>query len=1271
MSHPSLFRQSLLLFVVSTGILSLLAGALFYSANQLPLWQMLALLVLSAALLTTLLLRQVSRRHWQVQKQLQQQESSLRAMHQQLEHEQHFLKSIIQNIPELVWMKDAQGCYLICNHEFERFFGKPEEEILGKSDYDFMTRELADFFRAHDQLAAAAGKPTTNEEWITYADDGHRALLVTIKTPLYDQNGQLWGVLGIAHDITALRQQEDALRESQETLRIAQEVAQVGSWRLQLDSQQMFCSEESCRIFGFSECKQLQLQDFAACVPSEEHAMLAEEWQKALEGGAYDVEHRIIVRGRMRWVRARALLRQDSAGNQAMIGTVQDITERKELEDSLQKNLELVRAIIDGSPVAMALNDPQGNITYLNPAFEHTFGYNLAEISTLQEWWPRAYPDAEYRQEVAVQWQQHLEQAQRTQKAFVPVEVRIRCKGGEERTVIVSATPLHGSFAEIVLVSLFDISARKAAERALLESQQRYRALFESAPDAILVAEAATGLVVDANQKACVLLGRTLPELLTMHQSALHPPELRNELQREFARHALRRVEDFADPLQTAVLHANGTIIPVEISGCVVPVEGRALVLGIFRNVARYKQLEAAIADKDAQYRLMLETLPDGYWSVDGQTGTITDVNTAYLQRSGYTRAELLGKHISELDATESLAEVHAHIENILHSGGDNFETWHRSKDGKRWPVEITTTVSSTLGGRIASFARDISQRKQEEERIRRDNLVHQQLAKLGKELLEARNSRLPLLCRKVLECCKEVTGSPYGYVNVRDPYHGGWQNVVLDRQWLPFPEDDDREGLPLPAEIAPWGEALRQRRAFLCNQPQRFDHFYGIALPSFQCQRQLVVPVWRGEQVIAELAVVESASDYTAEQEVIMAGVADIFAIALERFALERQLQQAIKMEAIGTLSAGIAHDFNNILGIIMGFAELAQRKSKEHKRVKESLEEILLASTRAKSLVDQLLTFSRKKSGEHGRVLLSAIVKEVESFLRHTIPPTILLEVAIGEGGFPVQGDAGQLHQLLLNLCSNARQAMRGEHGRIAVRVQRAVLNWEEAHALALPEGEYACLQVQDSGVGMSKEVVEHIFEPFFTTKEIGKGTGLGLSVVHGIVTGHHGAIHVQSTPGQGSLFAVYLPMLQEDKALQQPFAGKSGAQHAGSGRILVVDDEVQIVTIYEQLLTIAGYEVVAVSDALEALHLVVAQPDRFTAIITDQAMPGMSGVELAARIKALAATLPILLCTGLGETSLADSEQLRCVDAVLHKPVPLSVLRAALDKLLQRSS
>ncbi|MBF0184492.1 MAG: PAS domain S-box protein [Magnetococcales bacterium] len=1266
--RSSPIRETLLAFVVTALVMAFLEWFELVTLVSLTHWQSQLLTVLIMALLAAVLARRLIRHHDLIQQRLQRQQEQLLAAHAALDQKNHFLKSLIRAIPDLVWMKDQDGCYLACNREFERFFGKPEEEILGKSDFAFMDRESAEFFRAHDQAAVLAGKPTVNEEWITYAEDGHRALLTTSKTPMYDNNGQLLGVLGIGHDITARRRQQQALEESQETLRAAQAIACVGSWRFSLASQQLECSEEGRRIFGLAADAPLRLQDFAACVCAEDQTTLALLWHEARHGAAYDVEHRIWVHGQRRWVRAQATLKQHAEDGAILIGTVQDITERKALEESLQHNLALVRAIIDASPVAMALNDAHGRIVSVNPAFVRTFGYQLEDIPTLEAWWPLAYPDPLYRQQVAQEWQEHLLRAQQSGQPFEAVEVRIRAQNGGERTVIVSAASLSGSFADMHLVTLFDITDRTVAEKALCESQQHYQALFASAPDAIFVADAASGVIVDANQQASRLLGRPLEALIGLHQSVLHPPEAEQEVREAFANHQLRHAADFAEPVQTHVVRADGQRIPVEISGCTISLEDRAVVLGVFRNVARFKQLEAAIDEKDAQYRVMLETLQDGYWTVD-RSGKIIDVNAAYLRRSGYSRQELLDMSVTMLEAMENETDTRHHIERILGQGGDCFETWHYTKTGERWPVEITTAVLPVMGGSIVAFSRDMSQRKQEEERIRYEKEVHQQLAQLGKELLEARNTTLPMLCAMVLASCKKITRSPYGYVNVVDPYRGDLVNMVLDQGWLGLAGSTNDETVRFSNHAPPWGEAIRQRRAQLYNAPQQFDHFYGHTLPVFTCQSLLLVPVLRGEQVIAELAVLDAPQAYTPLQVEILTWIADIFAIAWDRFELERQLQHAIKMEAIGTLSAGIAHDFNNILGIILGYAELAQRKNKEPDEIYACLGEIRQAGDRAKGLVDQLLMFSRKKNGEHGRVVLAAIMREVEGFLRHSIPPSIHVNMRIRDNTLSIMGDAGQMNQLLLNLCTNAWQAIRAEQGRITVTLDRVTLNREEGQNLALPSGHYACLQVQDSGEGMCQEVLEHIFEPFYTTKDIGKGTGLGLSVVHGIVSGHHGAIHVESFPGKGSLFMVYLPLLVEEGYGTDP-QQEVAVCASGAGQLLVVDDEEQILKIYEQMLTTAGYQVTAVGDAQSALLHLSRQPSAYAALITDQAMPGISGLELAARVKSMRADLPVLLCTGMGSGTIPEKERARFTDAVLYKPVPLATLGTVLQELLRQT-
>ncbi|MEF8709307.1 MAG: PAS domain S-box protein [Candidatus Accumulibacter propinquus] len=297
------------------------------------------------------------------------------------ETERELLKTLIRSIPNLIWLKNAEGVYLACNLEFEKFFGKAEAEIVGKTDYDFLSGEQADVFRGHDRAAAAAGKPTVNEEWITYADDGHRALLRTTKTPMIAADGRPIGVLGIAHDITEMRNQEEALRESREALNRAQAVAHVGSWILDIAANRLEWSDESYRLFGLPPGTPMTIDGFFSCIHPDDRERVATAWQATLDGAAYDIEHRILAAGETRWVRERAIIERDADGKARRgLGTVQDITLRKQTEAALQEERRVRDTLLDSIPGVFYAIDAKGIFTFWNHHFEQVTGRSAEEL---------------------------------------------------------------------------------------------------------------------------------------------------------------------------------------------------------------------------------------------------------------------------------------------------------------------------------------------------------------------------------------------------------------------------------------------------------------------------------------------------------------------------------------------------------------------------------------------------------------------------------------------------------------------------------------------------------------------------------------------------------------------------------------------------------------------------------------------------------------------------------------------------------------------------
>ena len=375
-------------------------------------------------------------------------------------------------------------------------------------------------------------------------------------------------------------------------------------------------------------------------------------------------------------------------------------------------------------------------------------------------------------------------------------------------------------------------------------------------------------------------------------------------------------------------------------------------------------------------------------------------------------------------------------------------------------------------------------------------------------------------------------------------------------------------------------------------------------------------------------------------------------------RAQLEVHLRQSQKREAIGTLASGIAHDFNNVLTAIMGQAQLLHEECEGPERTRAV--EILQASARARDVVRQLLTFSRSTGQEHRPVRLQQVISEALQLLRASVPASVQLEAAIDSGAAMVLADQGQMHQVVINLVTNAAAALQGRTGTVGVYLG----NLPAAGNGAGPR--MVRLRVTDDGVGMTPEVLERIFEPFFTTRPLGEGTGLGLAVVQGIVQDHGGQIFVRSTPGTGTTFDVELPASNAERP--EPAAALGVAPRGAGERLLVVDDEAVIARVVSEQLRRLGYVVTSVNDPEEALELVAEDPEDFDLLLTDLQMPRMDGVELAARVARLRPQLPVVLSTGNRWSVPATTARAAGIREIVDKPFRIEELAHVLRGVLQ---
>ncbi len=435
-----------------------------------------------------------------------------------------------------------------------------------------------------------------------------------------------------------------------------------------------------------------------------------------------------------------------------------------------------------------------------------------------------------------------------------------------------------------------------------------------------------------------------------------------------------------------------------------------------------------------------------------------------------------------------------------------------------------------------------------------------------------------------------------------------------------------------------------------------------------------MAVPVIMGNSLFGLISLANSNRNYTTHDLRSIKRISEVFALAIyrqdyesEKLKMEQNFRQLQKIEAIGTLAGGIAHDFNNILFPIVGHTEMLLDDISEESPYRESLDEIYSGSLRARDLVKQILAFSRQETSELTIMRIEPILKESLKLIRSTIPATIEIKQNINKNCGVIKADPTQIHQVIMNLFTNAFHALESSGGILTVTLKEIELL---EYDLTLPDiipGNYIYLSIADNGIGMSKIVKDKIFDPFFTTKEKGKGTGMGLSVVHGIVNNLNGKIIVYSEPSQGTEFNIYFPV--EKSLSSEEKVISNGPVTGGTEHVLIVDDESEIVLMEKKVLERLGYTVTSRTSSIEALEAFRADPNKFDIVITDMAMPNMPGDKLSTKLIKIRPEIPILLCTGFSENMPEEKAASLGIKGFLMKPVVMKDLSGKIREVLDK--
>jgi len=630
----------------------------------------------------------------------------------------------------------------------------------------------------------------------------------------------------------------------------------------------------------------------------------------------------------------------------------------------------------------------------------------------------------------------------------------------------------------------------------------------------------------------------------------------------------------------------------------------------IISDITEQRKASRALQDSENKFRLAFANAQDAIVWIDVGSGVITNCNKATEELFEKGKKEIVGQHHTTLYPEDKAEHYHSLLIQSGKEPNSNIEAEILKVSGEKRTVTIAvSTMEVDRKEIVQGIIRDITDSKRAIEEIK-------DLAKFPSE------DPNPVL--RISKDCEILYANDAG-----SPLLKTWQ----------IQEDN--------------------------------------LLPELWCNR--VKEVYEsGSSATYELDCDDSLTFFITLEPIVGSGYVNAYGLDItklkkaenEKMELELQLSQKQKMEAVGTLAGGIAHDFNNILGAMQGYLELSLDDLSEDNIVRDHLEQIMSCVNRAAKLVKQILTFSRKDQEEQEKepLQISSIVKEVLGMLRSSLPATIKISRKIQADSSMVLADSTQIHQVLVNLCTNASHAMGKNGGLLEVSLENVVLDSEtrvgDEH---LKPGQYVKLSVSDSGYGIEKEVMDRIFEPFFTTKKANEGTGLGLSVVHGIIKSHDGAITVSSTRGEGTTFEIFLPEIKSGKV---PEDQSSQPDTKDKELILLVDDEELIINSTSQILQRLGFDVIAKASSIDALETFQEEPEKFDLVITDQVMPNMTGTQLAEKVISIRPDIPVILCSVFPEDVCPEEVKKIGIKEFIAKPISMQKINKTIWKVLEKS-
>lgn len=883
------------------------------------------------------------------------------------------------------------------------------------------------------------------------------------------------------------------------------------------------------------------------------------------------------------------------------------------MENTIRESEKKYRDVVENASEIIYTTDINGYFQYVNPAGLKKSGYTLEELRKYK------YIDLtlpEYRDRVKRHYfKQYIDKIPNTQ-----IEFPFYTKDGKilwfEQT---SSLLIENNNVIGFQLIARDITEKKLFEQKLIESEELFRNLVENISDVFYISDA-NGKMQYCSPNLYTETGYTPEEVIGRSYVRLIAPEDR----RTVVDHYLKQTEIGARDVQIEfrVMKKDGGLLWVDQRTRIMR-DSYGKVLGyrnVIRNITERKMLEEQITNERAYFKQLFDSSPTSIVIID-LNDIVIDANPAFIKNFEYKIEELRGKVLSELIVPHNLLNESNEINNYIRTGVlYNKQVIRRTKSGafkhfllSASPIFLKNKIVGAYGMYV-----DIT-----------DQVSAQETIKTSEEHL-----------RNILENVQDAifTISNKGILTSINPAFTKLTNWRID-QWLGKSLTDLVHPEDISTAIQLFNDALQGTPTTLCElRIKKQDGNYLIS--EFQ-----IAPQIKDKKIIGVLGIARDITD---------------------RKILEQNIRQTQKLESLGTLAAGIAHDFNNILGIMIGHASLLESMLPQNEMVKKNTDAIIKAGMRAADLVKQILTFARKSDVKKEPIDLNIILKEITKMLSETFPKTISINLKLDKNLRMAPVDITQLHQVIINICVNARDAMpKGGTLTIATENVNGIdLQKVFPQAIAQP---YVTIKISDTGIGIPKENLEHIFEPFFTTKERGKGTGMGLAVVRGIIDSHDGIISVESEPNVGTTFSIYLPALvkfEKQKSEEIQIEEIKG----GNETILVVEDEELLLSLVSSYLNEKGYNVITASNSEEALKIYQNYFDKIHLVLSDYGLPKYDGLELFKKLKTINPDVKMIIASGFVDPQ-TKSEILKLgikefVQKPYHQIQILKTIRSILD-------